>query len=222
MKRILIVACGILTLCAMPHRAVADLDFASTHLTIQADPAQDELPVQFTFQAEGAMATEITEVQTTCGCLKAKADKQIYQPGEKGVIDCIFSVGSFEGEHIKSIYVITADKEKSRIPLKVTVNVPQLFEIKPQVQKWKVGEEPKPKTVSFKVLHKDPIEIVSLSSSRSAFTADFKEIKKGRKYEITLTPSDTSKPMLGALSIVTNCAIERHRKKLVFFSVTRR
>ena len=202
--------------------ALADLDFVSTHLTLDADPAQEELPVQFKFQAEGTEPTEITEIQTTCGCLKAKADKKVYQPGDKGVIDCVFSVGSFEGEHMKSVYVITSDQSKGRIPLKVTVNIPQLFKIEPQVQKWKVGEPAQPKKVSFKVVHKDPVEIVSLSSSRTAFTATFKEIEKGRDYEITLTPSDTSKPMLGALSIMTNCPIKRHKKKLVFFSVTRR
>lgn len=222
MKCVLTIVCGFLALCAVSHSALADLDFASTHLSIQADPAQDELPVQFTFQAEGEGSIEITEVQTTCGCLKAKADKKIYKSGEKGVIDCVFSVGSFEGEHIKSIYVITSSETQARIPLKVTVNVPQLFQIEPQVQKWKVGEELSPKKVTVKVLYKDPIEIVSLSSSREAFTAEYKEIKKGREYEIMLKPSDTSKPMLGALSIVTNCAIERHKKKLVFFSVTRR
>ncbi|MGK0187410.1 MAG: hypothetical protein ACI9R3_003197 [Verrucomicrobiales bacterium] len=222
MNRLLVSAWGLLALCALPLTAVADLDFASTHLTVQADPAQDELPVQFTFQAEGEGAVDITEVQTTCGCLKAKADKKTYKSGEKGVIDCIFSVGSFEGQHIKSIYVITSNENQARIPLKVTVNVPQLFKIEPQVQKWKVGEELVPKKVTFTVVHEDPIEIVSLNSSRDAFTADFKEIEKGRVYEIMLKPSDTSKPMLGALSIVTNCAIDRHKKKLVFFSVTRR
>lgn len=222
MNRALTLAFIMLCAAVLGPNARADLDFASTHLTVQADPTQDELPVQFKFQAEGELATEITEVQTTCGCLKAKADKQVYQPGESGVIDCVFSVGSFEGEHIKSIYVITSDKENGRIPLKVTVNVPQLFQIEPQVQKWKVGAPAEPKKVSFKVVYKDPIEIVSLSSSREAFTAEFKEIEKGRDYEITLTPSDTSKPMLGALSIITNCPIDRHKKKLVFFSITRR
>ncbi|MCB1098859.1 MAG: DUF1573 domain-containing protein [Verrucomicrobiae bacterium] len=222
MNRFLLFACGLLTLCSLQHSALAGLDFASTHLTVEAAPELDELPVQFTFQAEGDKAVEILEVQTTCGCLKAKADKKVYKSGEKGVIDCVFSVGSFEGQHIKSVYVITSDEENSRIPLKVTFNVPLLFEIEPQQQKWKVGEEPVAKKVSFKVLYKDPVEILELTSSREAFSAEFKEIVKGREYEIMITPSDTSKPMLGALSIMTNCPIERHRKKLVFFSITRR
>lgn len=222
MNRFLIFGCGLLILCSLQHKALAGLDFASTHLKVEADPAVDELPVQFTFQVEGDKPIEITEVQTTCGCLKAKADKKVYQSGEKGVIDCIFSIGSFEGEHIKSLYVITSEEGNERIPLKVTFNVPLLFEIEPQQQKWKVGEPAVAKKVSFKVLYQDPVEILELTSSRQAFTAEFKEIKKGREYEIMITPSDTSKPMLGALSIVTNCPIERHKKKLVFFSITRR
>ena len=90
------------------------------------------------------------------------------------------------------------------------------------MQKWKVGEKPAPKKVKFKVLYKDPIEILSLTSSRKSFKAEFKEVVKGREYEITLTPEDTSRPILGALSIYTDCAIERHKKKLAFFNVTRR
>jgi hypothetical protein len=202
--------------------AFAGLEFEETHIKIEADPAQDKIPVTFKFKVTGENAVTVKEIQTTCGCIKAETDKASYEPGESGQVDSLFTVGSFEGEHIKSMYVINSDAATGKIPLRITINVPKLFEIEPEVQKWKVNEEPLPKKINFKVLHKDPVEILSLTLSRKSFTAMFKEIVKGREYEITLTPSSTNKPILGALSVHTNCAIERHKRKLVIFSVSRR
>ena len=222
MKRIPLVFRLALASTLLMQVAGAGLKFDSTHVKIQAKPAQEELPVTFKFVAEGEKSVQITKVETTCGCLKAKADKATYKSGEKGVIDSVFSVGSFEGEHIKSLYIHTDDPENERIHLKVSVNVPKLFEIEPQVQKWKVGETAASKKISFKVLYEKPVKIERITSSRENFEAEFKEIKEGREYEISVKPQDTSKPMLGALSVHTDCPIEKHKKKLVFFSISRR
>lgn len=204
-----------------PTPSWAGLVFESTEFAATATPEQDKIPVTFRFKNTSEEAVTVKEVQTTCGCLTAATDKMSYEPGESGEVKAEFSVGSAEGEDIKSLYVLTSDEKNPRQELKTMITVPALFRIEPLMQKWTVNEAAKPKKIDFKVVHKDPIEIVGLTSSRDNFTAEFKEIEKGRHYEITLIPKTTEAPMLGALSVMTNCSIERHRTKLAFFSITR-
>jgi hypothetical protein len=197
------------------------LVFDSNVVKSTARPEEDHHIVHIPFRVDGAQPITITEIETTCGCLSAKADQENYRPGEKGMITAIFKLGSFEGEVTKSLYVRSNDPAGGRRELSVSITIPRLFEITPEVTSWTVGEEPKPKTISFKVLQEKPVEITGVTSTREAFKAEVKEVAKGREYEITLTPASTGEPVLGALRIETTCEVPRYRHRLCFFNVLR-
>lgn len=62
----------------------AELRFAQTAVDLGGARAGHLLTHQFPFVNDGPGAIEITETRATCGCLKPRVSKQVFQPGESG------------------------------------------------------------------------------------------------------------------------------------------
>jgi hypothetical protein len=73
--------------------------------------------------------------------------------------------------------------------------------------------------VNFEVARDEPIHVLSAKSSRSEITAELKEIEKGRKYQILLTPSSTGANLLGMVRLTTDLEIEAHARPLLYVTV---
>jgi hypothetical protein len=216
----LLVACCAVLLCPM---ARAGLTFEKTLLSKTANHSDTQVSADFKFKVTGGKTITISDVATYCSCLKAKTKdgKTEFKDGEEGVIETAFSLGTFEGEVTKQVVVISDDPEQKEITLGVTVTIPPLYKVEPEHLIWTVGDEAKAKTMKFTVLGDKPIEVTGLVSSRDTMVAELKEIKKGREYEITLTPKTTEAAMLGVLRVETNAPFTRYQKRLLFFSITR-
>lgn len=204
---------------ALPVRGglVFDREVASE----TAAPSEETHESKFHFKNTGTKPVAISEVQSTCGCLGAATDKMLYQPGESGTLSATIKLGTFEGEVIKSIYLISDDVEAPKRQLQMKITIPKLMEVSPEVTTWAVGEEAKPKKLTIKVLRDEPIVVTSVSSTRDAFTAELVELEKGRAYEVIMTPKTTAEPTLGAVKIETDCELSRYRNRLAFFNVVR-
>lgn len=105
--------------------------------------------------------------------------------------------------------------------LSVELHVPTLVQVEPKITKWTVGQAADPKTVRVTMNHEQPIILKEVRSSRENVTVETKEIETGKIYELTLTPASTDKVQLGMLTLVTDCEIKKHQKKLAFFSIQR-
>lgn len=201
--------------------AFGQLVYDTTRLDLKAKADEDELKAVYKFTNKGKEDVRVLRVETSCGCLKAAADKEIYAPGESGVINAVFQLSKFTGQQEKAITVISNEKENPRQKLRVAVDIPKVVEITPQLLEWKVGEEAKTKSFRIKVPHTDPVKILSVKPSRDTFAYEMKVIEEGRDYEIFLTPTSTEAPMLGVLRIETDCAIEKHKRQMAFFSISK-
>jgi hypothetical protein len=201
--------------------AQAGLRFDQLELKETAAPGADVHTAIFHFTAEGTKPTEIKKIETNCGCLGGHSEKLAYQPGEKGTIQAKFELGTFEGTVSKSLVLHTDDAASPTQPLIVTMTIPKVFSIEPEMAKWDIGEAPTPKVLTFRNLIDIPVQVKNLTTTRDNMKAEFKEITPGREYQITLTPETTAEPMLGALRIETDCPYPRFQKRLVFFNVTR-
>lgn len=197
------------------------LVFDSEVATETAAPTEETHQSKFVFKNDGPGVVTISEVQTTCGCLGATADKMSYQPGESGVISATIKLGTFEGEIVKSIYVLSDDPQNPKRMLQMKITIPRLMEVSPEVTTWAVGEAPTAKTVTIKVLRDEPIELTAVSSTRDNFLIEMKEVEKGRSYEVVMTPKSTAEPTLGAVKLETNCELTRYKNRLIFVNVVR-
>lgn len=203
--------------------ARAGLEFEQTVISHTAKHSDTEVTGEFKFKVTGGKTITIKDVATYCSCLKAaaKGDKMEYKDGETGVIEAKFVLGTFEGEVTKQVDILTDNPAQPEIQVAIKVTIPPIFKMEPESLKWEVGEEAKAKTIKVTVLDEKEIAVTALETSRENMTADFKEVKKGREYLITLTPKTTADPMLGVLRVETNAPYARFQKRLLFFSVTK-
>jgi hypothetical protein len=201
----------------------AGLEFEKTEIAHTAKHSDTEVAKDFKFKVTGGKTIQITDIETYCNCLKAKTkdDKKEFKDGEEGVIETAFLLGVFEGEVAKQVVVRTDDPAQPEITLTVKMTIPQIYKVEPESLRWEVGEEPKSKTMKLTVLDEKEIAVTGLVSSRESMAAEFKVLKKGREYEITLTPKTTAEPMLGVLRVETDAPYDRYKKRLVFFNVMR-
>ena len=97
-----LISCGYLT----ASSAWADLDFKTKRVTYKAKPAEKQFEATFSFKNTGKNPIDITKVDSNCGCLSAKTDKDRYEKGESGKVVAVFKIGSAEGVQSKSINLI--------------------------------------------------------------------------------------------------------------------
>ena len=207
------------TILAAAGVASAGLKFKSTISEHDAEEGAKVVAGSFEFTNEGAQAVTIQNVDTSCRCLEAKADKLVYQPGESGVISAKFEIRGLTGEIEKSLTVYTDDPETPYVRLAVKIDVPVMVEIEPKMLTWAVGEETVTKPIVFRVMRDEPIRITKIDVSRKNFSGALKEIEAGKLYHIELTPESTADTMLGVVTIQTDCEIEEQARQLGFFRV---
>jgi len=207
----------------LPALARAGLTFEKTEISQKAAHNDTEVSGEFKFKVTGDKPVKILDIATYCDCLKAKSKdgRMEFKNGEEGVIETTFRLGSFEGEIAKQVSVTTNEPGAQDAVLTVKVTIPQVFQIEPEHLKWEVGEEAKTKKIKFKVLGDKPIAVTGLVSSRENMLAEFKEVSKGREYEISMTPASTAEPVMGVLRVETDAPWMRFQKRLLFFNVTR-
>jgi len=211
----------LLTVLCTPLRA--GLEFEKTEIAHTVKHSDTEVGGEFKFKVTGGKTIKITDIATYCSCLKARAKdgRTEFKDGEEGIIETAFLLGTFEGEVAKQVALQTDDPAQPEIILAVKVRIPPVFKVEPESLKWGVGEEAKSKTMKFTVLDEHDIAVTGLVSSRENMTAEVKEVKKGREYELTLTPKTTAEPMMGVLRVETDAPYVRFKKRLVFFNVIR-
>ena len=202
--------------------AAAGLQFDHERVAETARPEAESHDVVFHFTNTGKAPVTIREVETYCGCISGSTDKTVYQPGEKGTVKAVFRLGSFEGEVNKGLCVHSDSPENPDQQLVVSITIPKMFEIVPEVTTWLMGDPLTPKTIKFRNLTSQPVTVLRTTSTREAFKAEIKEVEKGKEYEITVTPGSTGEPVLGALRIETDCAIAKYRSRMCFFNVLRK
>jgi Protein of unknown function (DUF1573) len=207
--------------CAIPARA--GIEFEKVELHAPAKPDDKEVTADFKFKITGDKVVKITDINPTCSCLKAetKDGRMEYKPGEEGLLHTVFSLGSFEGVVGKQIIVSSSDPDRPEITLTVKAEIPLIYKAEPESITWELNETAAGKKVKFQIQGEKDIQVTGLQSSREGMKAEVKEIKKGREYEITLTPQSTAEPMLGFIRVETDAPYPRHQKKLLFFNIKR-
>ena len=202
--------------------AHAGLDFEKPVQAKVVKVSDVEIGTKFAFKVTGDKPVKILDIRTFCSCVRAQTldGKMEFQPGETGVIDTAFEVGSFEGELKKEVVVTTDDPAQRETRLVLEVSIPGLLEIKPAQLIWQVGEPAAAKTVNIKVLGEDPVVVTGAVSSRPTMTSTVREISAGKEYEIIVTPAATDAKLLGLVRLETDSKYPRYQKRLVFFNIT--
>lgn len=195
------------------------VSFDQTVFEYHAKPEEEVLQASFVMENRGKYPIKITGLDTSCTCLGVGADKMELAPGEKTRIEAEFSLAALAGDAEKFIYVRTDSPDLPEARLAVRVKVDPLFRIEPKMLDWTVGEEPGEKRIRFEVLGEQPVNIISVTSSKDSVAVRLEEIEAGKAYDLVLQPGSTAQSTLGMVRIVTDCKIKKHRTQLAYFSV---
>lgn len=203
--------------------ALAGLKFDRTREYIDAPPDATIIHAKFTFSNDGKEPVTITKADAGCSCVvvKLEGDKKTYKPGETGTVLADFDMSNFSGVAEKQVGVWvkgdTEDKPSSLLNIQVTI--PVLIQAEPKTLFWDIGSKPEPKKVILTMNYTDPIHIEEISGANPNYSQEIKTIEDGKKYELTVTPKDTSKVDIAVFHIDTDCKIQKHRSQRVFASI---
>ncbi len=195
------------------------VSFDSTLFEYHAKPEEEVLHAFFVMSNTGEGPVEITGLDTSCSCLDVRADKKVLAAGETARIEADFSLSKLAGTAEKFVYVRTNSPNFEEHRLSVRVTIDPLFEIEPKMLDWTVGEKPVEKRIKFRVLRDEPVNIVSVTSSRESVSVKLRVIDPGKSYELILKPQSTDDTLLGMIRIVTDCEIGKHKTQLSYYSV---
>ncbi len=214
----LLLLAAILTACSEPS-STGGLHFDSLQIETVAEPSSPSVWVEFPFQNQGIPPVKILALESSCTCLQASTDKELYLPGDRGFVHTEFALEGRTGVLEKQLTLETDHGGGSSVRLSVKVTVPLIIELEPDGLTWAIGSPPIEKTVQFRVVREEPIHITEVESKHEHFAVDWKEIEKGRHYEIHVKPQNTDGVRIAAIRIETDCKIDSQKKKLVFVHV---
>ena len=199
------------------------LSYSPEVFKIHAKPAEDVVTARYEVKNSGNKTVRIINLEPTCHCLDARASGDQIAPGATVIVEADFSLEKLVGISEKMIIVHTDDPDASEIRLGVQVQVDPIYSIEPLTLDWKVGEDPKPKEIVFKVVRDEPIKIEDVQHSReSVFTVEVRTIEPGREYRLVLTPNSTEKELLGFVKVFTDCEIDKYARELMYFKISRK
>lgn len=198
---------------------------------IQAEPAALDMGViareglstgEVKVHNVGKAPLEISQISQSCGCTKGSIDpkQKTVPPGGETIVTVTVDpkrIGSFEST--KDIYISSNDPKTPRLTVKVTAKIDPEFSVDPKELNF--GDVPKgtvaEKTVLFRQLSDDPIEILELKPMANkgmdiqlsfAKRPDAEWAAPNRpEYVITVRlPEDLSPgPLSGSFSIQSTC-----------------
>lgn len=189
--------CGFLA-CAAPGAFA--LEWKTQTLTFTTAPFQATQEAVFPFTNTGAKPVRILDVESNCDCLDAAADRQVYAPGESGVIKSSFTVGDRLGLYERRIKVVT-DENHEPVRLLVRIEVPELVTLSPRSVAWKLNEAATEKAIDLEVIPGLKIEFTRVQPTSGDFAARLETIESGRRYRVHLKPPATAQPANAAFRI---------------------
>ena len=104
--------------------AHAGLQFAETALVVKATPQDKTLQARYKFTNSGSVPIGIIQLTTSCGCTVAVTDKNLYQPGDSGLLTATFTIGLSEGHHHYTLTLQTSEENTPPYTLQFTAELP--------------------------------------------------------------------------------------------------
>jgi len=185
--------------------------FENSAIQATATINDKELEADFNFTNNSKETIKIIRVKPSCTCTAAKLDTTDIPSGGKGQIHVTFKVGDRRGTQINTISVVTSDPSHSDTILRYIVTIPEVARFEPLFVYWAVLEKPQPKQLHMIVDPQHPLKILQVSSENPHFKVEWKMVKEGLEYLITVTPTQTKVPEKTVLKVETNLELPERR-----------
>lgn len=179
----------------------AALEWERTVHESKAAITDKQAEISFPFKNTGEHPITIRRVHSSCGCTIARLDQKIYQPGEAGRIEAVFTFGNRKGHQEKTLIVETDSSEAPREILLLRVEIPDTIRVNKERVTWEVGDPLEEQSFEITAEEGNRMEIKSLRSLSNSFEAQMNEINPGKTYRIAVKPISTNRPLRGTIRL---------------------
>lgn len=202
----------LLIFAALSIGAEAELKWGQTKLELAPKLSDTTVDARFSFENAGAEPVRIEAVQPQCGCTTATLKKQIYRPGEKGMIDAIFTIGDRVGVQTKQLFVRIKNRAEP-VVLTMVIKIPEPAKITPQYLYWAADEKLVPKTIVVKAAPDAALRVTGVTSTDPRFKMAIETVEESKEYRIVVTPDGARNMNMAQLAIQTE--IPPDQKKIL-------
>ncbi len=139
------------------------LKFTETEIDFGQVDDEGRVEIEFPFVIQGGEPIRIKRLNPSCGCTTAELEKNVYEPGEWGVIKATFNPERRQGMQHKSITVYSTDPNYGTQRLTVKGYVRPIAYAEPSIVNLGRLEKGASSTRTFKVLgRKEGFEVTGL------------------------------------------------------------
>ena len=144
------------------------------------------------------------------------------EPGQRGELTAVFTIGSRTGKQTKHVIVRSDDPQKPVTTLTLKATIPVWLKVRPRLVYWSPDEPATTKRVTLEAEDDRPMTILSVtplapgitpapgsepaSEKAPAVTAELETIEEGQRYAVLITPTEPRTPGLTRLQIETTPA----------------
>lgn len=177
----------------------------------------EHVKVDFKFTNVTDQPVKIEGVKASCGCTAAKPDKEVYEPGESGVIRADFNTANRTGRQVKSITITTDYTRAPTSILRIQGDIVSDVYLKTRVLNFGDVREGVGKKMPVELydLTEDGIEIESVRLSVRGLDSrvyepieytDPQDEREGRKFviDVAVPPDQPQGTLRGTMTIQTN------------------
>ncbi len=185
---------------ALPGVCLGQLRFERTTVQLPAKGA-DLLVAEFPFTVGPAGSVVIGATKPDCSCTSGTLQKNAYEPGEKGIIRLEFRTANYEGPQEKRLLVEASDQPEPHV-LTLFTELPKIADVQPRSVYWDNAGPRSEKLITFESGPTQPaIASFRAASDNPTVSVLVKEVIPGRKFELHLTPTNTTEVLVAKISL---------------------
>lgn len=181
--------------------AQAGLEWQHEEVELKVHASQAAADAVFPFTNTGKDPIQFSSLKPGCGCLAPRLSKRTCPPGESGELIVRFDLRNRTGKQRKAMVVNTDDG--ASVSLITVTDIPTAYTISPMLIKWAAGSSETNKMATLSNPNKEPIRLLSITSSHAGLPAELKTVREGFEYEVVVMRKSDEKNMRSVIRITT-------------------
>lgn len=127
------------------------LTWDKTEVELEMTPDQTDIQATYRVTNSGNETVRISRIKTSCGCTGSVIDRKILEPGDSTEITATFNKGRRQGLNQNRLEVFIDHQREPVATLRMSVNIPRLVELVPQIVYWSPTNSKTARTVTVKL-----------------------------------------------------------------------
>lgn len=194
------------------------LVFEKSLISVSVKPGENFVKAEFSFQNKSSETVFVRDIKESCDCTTAELsdDKDEFASNDSGKVVVVMETGNFSGTIDKDIIVRT---NKGDYQLTVRAIIPEIIRMTPRRLEWMQGDALTSKEIRISLPKDYPLNLCTVELNGEGFDYEPVTIKRGREYQIIVTPKQTSKPVFNTIWVTTDSKLPRYQRKTGFLVI---